>query len=73
MEECKVQIQVTLWEGELMAGRMPEETLLLGVGSGAGVEVEEGGKVEVEAVMEVIGADRGSPTQTIQTMKGIMI
>ena len=72
MEECMARIQVALWEGELLVGRMAEEALLLGVGEG-GVEVEEEGKVEVEPEIEVIGAVGGSPTQTIQPMKVIMI
>ncbi len=42
-------------------------------GRGRGVEVEEEGKVEVEPEIEVIGAAGGSPTQTIQPMKVIMI
>jgi hypothetical protein len=71
MEECMAQIQVALWEGELLVGRMAEVALLLGAGEG-GVEVEEEGKVEVEPEIEVIGAAGGSPTQTIQPMKVIM-
>jgi hypothetical protein len=73
MEECKAWIQVTLFEGELLVERMPEDARLLGAGAGEGVEVEEEGKVKVEAEMELIGADGGSPTQTIQQMKVIMI
>ena len=74
MEGYKAQIPVTLWEGEFLVGRMAEEALLLGAGEGGGeVEVEEEGKVGVKPEIEVIGASGGSPTQTIQPMKVIMI
>ena len=60
--------------GGLLLGKVAEEALLLGAGAGVGVGVEEEGKFEVKAVdMELIGADGGSPTETIQPMKVIMI
>ena len=59
--------------GRVAGGEDGRRGIVAGGRGRGGVEVEEEGKVEVEPEIEVIGAAGGSPTQTIQPMKVIMI
>ncbi len=59
--------------GRVAGGEDGRRGIVAGDRGRGGVEVEEEGKVEVEPEIEVIGAAGGSPTQTIQPMKVIMI